>query len=650
VSSSFRQAEERRKAEREAQRREEALEAKREEARERAREEAREAEREAERREAARAEADAERKAAEKAAARRATALARRRAEAAALRQELVQAARRAEERAAARRGERRAAARDEERRQASRDEQREQQRAEGREHQRGDERAQERRQAARDEERAEQRERRRAEERAEQRRRVARDEQREQQRTAQRRQAAREEERGEEREQERANEREQQRAAERAEGRRQAARADEHDEQREQDRRERARAERREEERRRDRSEQLRTEAVAQRRDEVRAQQRRTAVRTSTLDARRTADRDQSRAAQLREAALRRRTAAGDGGGGGGGTGPGGGSGWLRVVGRTVVDESGAPVVLRGVTVHALERPEPAGEAFAPALHADDAALMAAWGCTTVTVPIAQDLALEGRGDAWGEDYLTALDATVATATAAGLRAIVQLSLLSSELPSAPGRFAPPVPDAASIDLWAHVARRYADEPGVLFDLFATPHDPDPGDWTALVMPRLTWPVWERWVLAMLGEVKRVHPRALAIVRGLGGSDLSGFPLPYADGSRIPNLLYAAKLAGEPIAPLAALRRLARRAPVAASPWRAGAYDGRVVEVLGRRLADVGAHWTAARWREPEAPLAAQAAGTLAPTPLGRAFQVALAQPPPASSLRAPRVGPGRA
>jgi cellulase (glycosyl hydrolase family 5) len=627
VSSAFRQQEERRRAEREAQRREAALEAKREEARERAREEERDAQREAERREAARAEAEAERKAVEKAAARRAAALARRRAETAALRQEQARAARRAEERAAARQEERR------EQQAATR-------RSDRLEQERAEQRTQERREAVSDHERAEQR--------TEERRRAARDEertaQRDESRAGERRQTARDEERAEQREQDRAEQE--------ADERRQAARDERRAEEREQERREQARAEGREEERQRERSEQLRAEAAAQHKEDARQRERQTAVRTSTLDVRRTADREQARAAQRREAALGERAARGGGrtSAGGAAAGGRGDAGWLRVDRRSVVDERGAPVVLRGVTVRGLERPDPDGDAFAPALDADEAATLAAWGCTTITVPIAQNVALEGRGDAWGEDYLTALDATVATATSAGLRAIVQLSLLSSELPSAPGRFAPPVPDAASIDLWAQVARRYAEEPGVLFDLFATPHDPEPGDWTALVMPQLTWPIWERWVLAMLGEVKRVHPRALAIVRGLGGRDLSGFPLAYADGSRIPNLLYAAELAGEPTGPLAALRRLARRAPVTASPWRAGTFDGRVVETLGRRLANLGAHWTAAGWREPEAPLAAQVSGRLVPTALGRAFQVALAQPAPASSLRAPRVGPVRA
>lgn len=313
----------------------------------------------------------------------------------------------------------------------------------------------------------------------------------------------------------------------------------------------------------------------------------------------------------------------------------------WLRVEGRFVVDERDRVRLFRGVTLRGLERATPQGSAFPVPLSPGEAALIRAWGATAVRLTLAQDLALEGFGEAEGEDYLQAVDAAIEAAAAAGLYTIIQLSLLSSVLPTHRGPagavYDPPLPDPGSVDFWGILARRYAEEPAVLFQLFGPPHDPGPGDATAVLLSRVTWPVWRNHLLAMLGELRREHPRAVALVSGLG-SDLSGFPIPFSDGTPVPHLIYGLELpAGGAAAALGELVRLSRRVPVAALGVTAGPLEGRQVQALGPRLAQAGIHWLAAAWTDGPGALVTRQRGRLVPTPLGRAFQAALAAPMPA-------------
>jgi hypothetical protein len=594
TSSAFRRQQERQKAEREAARREAA----REGALERAREERREAEREEQRREearaAARAEAEAERKREERAAALREQ---RRRARLAALRRAALDA--------------RAADQRESERRALAQQQAREAERAERREEERLESARAQRREAARAEERDEERlaARRaqlRAQTRAEGNERERRERALDEARATARREAedaARVEERATER---RAAARAKDREAELRAGALEAARARGDEEQRERERREQA-------------SDEAREAALEARRAERReAEQAR----------RRDAERSPRRQAPAPQGLTR-----------------------LRIDGRFIVDETGNRVVLRGVTARGLER-LPESQPLRTVLDEGEAGLIAEMGATAVVVPLAQDMALEGSAEAEPEEYLSALDATIAAATSARLYTVLQLAQISSSLPSAPGGSGdPPVPDPDSIDFWGLLGRRYADEPCVVFDLFRSPHDPEPGDMTAVLMPRLTWPIWIHWLLAMIGELRRWRPDAVVVARGLSnGRDVSHFPLRHVDGTLVSRAVYAAGLEtvglDQALPPLALL---ARRSPVVVAPWRANPVETRAVETVGRQLAGAGLHWFADSWRDPDRPLAASREGRLALTPLGRAVANALTQPSPTSSAMAPRIGPMR-
>jgi hypothetical protein len=616
LPSAARRLRERREREREAQRAAERAEQRREEALERAREIEREAAREEERRLEALAQAKEFEQAEERA-----------RARAAALRARLADArrmARRAERHAERGDGEReqaqaaeRAAARVAARHELERDVARAAVKAV---QQRDSQRAADRAKARQDEQRAAAREARRPEATARTdagTHREEREEARRAARTEERREAGRETARAEEA---------------RATGRELAER-------------ERRQSESRNRDRVRDREEERATAREVERRAELRAERRAKVVAADRAEARRS----QARQAQHREvrrsqAITAAPTAASELGPKTGQRIPAGRvSGslpWLGAPERSIVDETGAPVTLRGVTVRGFEQAQSEDGTFDPAV--DDASLdlIAEWGGTCVTVAIAQDLALDGSVDAEAEDYLSALDAAIDAASARGLYTVVQLGLLSSALPTAPGRhgnrFDPPVPDTRSVDLWATLAMRYQDEPAVLFDLFRSPHDPAIGDSTGDLLARVTGGVWRNWLLAMLGEIRRSHPRALVIARGLDhGHDVSAFPLANDDGSRPANVVYFGGLdSRRPGAVLNDLERLGGSVPVGVT-WRAGLQDGLVVEGLGRRLARAGIGWIADGWSDPDMRLVDAPADRLVPTRLGLAFRSAIAQPP---------------
>lgn len=579
-----RRAEERREEERERQRDEERDEERRAEARQFARELEQAEERARARREQARAARARERRERE----RRSAAQERWRDT---VREALLQREREQE----------RERQRAEARREAARADARERERAEGR--------AEARREAAR----AEARERERAEGRAETRRDAAREEGRERDRaearTEARREAARTEQRRQE-EQDRATaDREAQREDERAEARRGARRQDARDDERAQARREASHQDAREGTRAEERT--------AARRDAARAEQRAAGRRR-----RRRADAADARRGERAAAAAP--------------TPPG----WLRTRGRFVIDARGRPVTLRGVTARGLERARPRGDRFDPAVSDADLELLATWGANALVVPISQDLALEGFEGAFGEDYLEALDATVRAAATAGMHTVIQLSLLSSVLPThvADGqeRFDPALPNLESIDLWSVLGRRYAAEPAALFHLFQGPHAPEAGDSTGMLVPSIDWELWNRWLLAMVGEVRRVHPASLVIVHGLdGGRDLTGFPLRHSDGTHPANVVYAGTFApDDPGSGIRGLDSLAKLQPCAVLGVAGRPDEGPALEATGRRFARASLSWFADELRDVAAPLVRDDEQRIVPTPLGSGVARGIGQP----------------
>ena len=312
----------------------------------------------------------------------------------------------------------------------------------------------------------------------------------------------------------------------------------------------------------------------------------------------------------------------------------------WLAVTKGVVVNDKQRKVFLRGVTIRGLEQARGNATARQPLTEADVQEL-SSWGVNAIVMPLAQDLIVHGQGDVAGDDYLAAVDFTVQTAAEAGMYTILQLEKLAASVPQRfvpdSAHLQPAFPDHGSKGFWATIARRYAAEPAVLFDVFASPHDPLPGDPTRLVADAITWSFWTSWLLALVGEIRLVHPRSLVIVRGLRrGTDLSGLPLRYTNRKQVPNIVHAALVRGSSYVPMlqriAALRKSGAAAMV--SPWTSEVPGSATLEVLGQRLARSNLHWIVGGWRIGDSPLVEEAQGRLRTTLLGRAFRRAFAAP----------------
>jgi endoglucanase len=112
----------------------------------------------------------------------------------------------------------------------------------------------------------------------------------------------------------------------------------------------------------------------------------------------------------------------------------------------------------------------------------------MMAWHVTAVRLPLSEADWLGRRCSA--ASYVQYVDAAVAKANARGMYVILDLhwSDVQGRAPCDAGCSTgqQPMPDADSLTLWTQVAHRYANDPGVIFDLYNEPHDVSWSCWLA--------------------------------------------------------------------------------------------------------------------------------------------------------------------
>ena len=251
-----------------------------------------------------------------------------------------------------------------------------------------------------------------------------------------------------------------------------------------------------------------------------------------------------------------------------------------------------------------------------------------------------------EGRS---GLDHVVELDRIVEQVASHGAYTVLSLRTLGDAtfgtLPDGSGGRVPnevaPRPDHDFIGLWRALGERYADEPAVLFDLFAAPHAALPDDLTGL---DADWDRWSLWVRVAVAEIHRAHPRAVCIVAGLAwGTDLGGFPILGTANEPIPNLVYGATVSGDRQGP--PLRALAGRLPILVTELDvpAAAFATRAAA-----LAALGIGWLATA--RTDRPFVAPArGGRLEPTVLGTSIRrviTAIPERPLVEPLRRPPAG----
>ncbi|MBV9768244.1 MAG: cellulase family glycosylhydrolase, partial [Bryobacterales bacterium] len=156
-------------------------------------------------------------------------------------------------------------------------------------------------------------------------------------------------------------------------------------------------------------------------------------------------------------------------------------------------------------------------------------------------------DWALNGRGSFSTENYRQALDQVISWAAELGAYTLLDLQWLDADadfgrLSDGSINHVAPLPNPASIELWACLAERYRDEPAVLFDIFNEPHAPLKDDRSPMYFitagggieesaPREFSPEeWNGWASKLVTSMRSVHPEVLVWVSGVDwGFDLRG-------------------------------------------------------------------------------------------------------------------------
>jgi endoglucanase len=161
----------------------------------------------------------------------------------------------------------------------------------------------------------------------------------------------------------------------------------------------------------------------------------------------------------------------------------------WLSTAGNQIVDERGAAVRLRGFNLAGFEFQAEGSPVTKARLDQ-----VVAMGANVLRLPINQRRALTDPA------YVARLDAAARDANARGVYVLFDMHWLVDHQTA--------LPDADTARMWRQLAHRWADQPGVLFDL----HN-EPG--------MVGWEANARWAEALIANIRSVHPRSLVFVEG---------------------------------------------------------------------------------------------------------------------------------
>jgi endoglucanase len=218
------------------------------------------------------------------------------------------------------------------------------------------------------------------------------------------------------------------------------------------------------------------------------------------------------------------------------------------RTSGNRVINSvTGATVVLRGVNRSGLEYCDPDEQGFlsgASISRAEIQYITQQWGANIIRLPFNQHFVLRGRKGRTGEAYQEALDQVIYWGSMFGAYTLLDLQWLDAErLYGGNQNFVAPLPNMESIELWSTLARRYKDEPAVLYDLFNEPHDRLPDDPWPLNKPdgttypadqmKVTMNEWQPWARELTQAIRSENPDALVFISGTNWAyDLRGMPI----------------------------------------------------------------------------------------------------------------------
>ena len=231
-----------------------------------------------------------------------------------------------------------------------------------------------------------------------------------------------------------------------------------------------------------------------------------------------------------------------------------------LRTSGnRIVCSSSGKSVILRGVNRSGLEYAGPDEQGFlsgASLSRAEIEFIVRGWRSNIIRLPFNQDFVLRGRNGRTGEEYQQAIDQVIYWASLFGAYTLLDLQWLDAERIYGGNRnFVAPLPNVQSVELWSTLARRYKDEPAVLYDLFNEPHErladdpwplnkPDGSTYPSSQM-KVTMEEWQPWARKLTDTIRAENPDSLVFIGGTNWAyDLRGMPIDDLD-----NVVYSSHI-----------------------------------------------------------------------------------------------------
>jgi hypothetical protein len=257
-----------------------------------------------------------------------------------------------------------------------------------------------------------------------------------------------------------------------------------------------------------------------------------------------------------------------------------------LNTQGAFILDPQSTAVALRGVNVTGFDSLAFV-QTIAADLQLDDvslAVLHQLWGLNMVRIPMLAHTVVSGNSALAPTDVLNALDSLVEKLQGAGM-----YSLLAIEAPAPPAP-ATPEPDSDTTAALQSLASRFATNPGVLYEIFAS-SVPLGSDWPQLAQQ-------------LIGAVRSRSSAAIVFVNtGNGGIDDAQFPLLFPTGDPVFNIVYTISV-GPGIAPIpeeGVLASLAENYPVCATIWTDD--PGGLTPYSGDLFGRYGIHWAASNW-----------------------------------------------
>jgi endoglucanase len=183
----------------------------------------------------------------------------------------------------------------------------------------------------------------------------------------------------------------------------------------------------------------------------------------------------------------------------------------WLHVEGAAIMDENGEARILRGVNRSGLEYDKKGNGISEKEIRF----ICEDWKAQVVRLPFNEEWVLTDLR------YNRFLDRVIGWVNRYGAYAMLDLQWQDVKVRI------PRIPDEKAAGMWAILAKRHRNNPGVLYDIHNEAHD-------------TTWTAWRERAAAIIAAIRAKHPKSLIFVSGLDWAyDLRGWvesPLPFAD------------------------------------------------------------------------------------------------------------------